>query len=1126
MSDNIAARERNRSLRMSILFVCALVFGIRVDAQDVRGTVLGRVTDASGGAVAHAQITVRNVETNVSHPATSDDQGRYSMSDLDVGKYDIHAEMAGFQRVIHPGVDVSVGSHVVVDFALPVGNIQQTVVVQEQVSQVETTTAALGSLVEPTQMRDLPLNGRNYTQLLTLAPGVQTLLNPNGGGANGGGLYGRGDQYSVSGSRGFGQAFLLDNTNVANFFGQGTGSASTGDSPGVEAIAEFETLTNTYSAQYGGSGAALNAVSKSGTNNFHGTVYGFLRNSVLDARNRISDPKTIPPFRRGQFGASLGGPIKKEKAFFFANYEGIRQLLGVAFPVVNVPDANTRAGMLPDCVVHPIVNPGDTCNVGQLDPAPIASSIAPLLPLYPLPAGAMEVNTNPIPGNPNAIDNTGVATYATSNSQISNENYFLGRFDYAFSDKDSLFIRYVLDRGIYTSPTPIPAWGEQDASRSHIATIEERHIFSPRLVNLAQVSFVRPAVYNTALNPAIHDALQYYPGAGIHDGGVLVHTSGPDLTQLGFAAFTEIPTFIVPNRFGVADNLIWTHGAHSFKVGVSIDRVQDNTTSTLALAGNYNFNSLPKFLNAKPGLLFGSDPAHQDGNRDFRELYITPYIQDDWKITPKLTLNLGIRYAWTINPTEARDRTCTFIDPPNLSTTTDPVCGPGGVTRVPNIFATNPSTKNFDPRIGVAFDPFANHKTSIRAGFGIFHDVLIAHYFSAGAWLNPPFDFIVLAGPPGLTFGPVATNVTNYGFPGLSILQGFLYKTHSTPYMMQYNLTIQRDLGAGMILTLGYVGSQGRQLLFASDLNPPCWEVIAPGQACPTPTRAQALDPVLATSDGQGNVVSNPQLNPKFGAMEFYRPGANSNYNSLEASLNHRLSHGAQAQISYTYSHSLDYTSDSIGLEAPTAGGGGGDVMNPYNLRSDYGPSNFDRRHNLTISGSYELPFHGNRLIEGWEWSGIAKIVTGPYFSVFNFGAAGLTSYNSATERVNLAPGCTTQSAVAGGNADQWYKPSCFTLPAVGHLGNLPRGALLGPRLVNVDMSLLKTTKITERTQLQFRAEFFNVFNHINLAVPIQSLFNGIDNNGNALPANLQASQIHATVTSPRQIQFGLKLIF
>jgi hypothetical protein len=458
------------------------------------------------------------------------------------------------------------------------------------------------------------------------------------------------------------------------------------------------------------------------------------------------------------------------------------------------------------------------------------------------------------------------------------------------------------------------------------------------------------------------------------------------------------------------------------------------------------------------------------------------------------------------------------LDPPNLSATTDPVCGPGGISHVPKVFATNPSTKNLDPRIGVAFDPFSDHKTSIRAGFGIFHDVLIAHYFGAGYWLNPPFDFITLFGPPGsIAFGPAAPNVTAVGFQGLSITQGILYKTHTTPYMMQYNLTLQRDLGAGMILTLGYVGSQGRQLLFASDLNPPCWEVISPGQPCPTPTRAQALNPTFSAPDG----TLNPALNPNFGSMEFYRPGANSNYNALEASLNHRFSHGVQAQVSYTYSHSLDWTSDSIGLEAGTAGGGGGDVVNPYNLKSDYGPSNFDRRHNLTVSGLYQLPFHGNRLIEGWQLGGIAKVVSGPWFSISQFGVAGLNAYNNATERVNLAPGCTDQSAVAGVNALQWYKPSCFTLPAVGKLGDLPRGALLGPGLVNIDMSVIKTTKITESTQIEFRAEFFNIFNHINLAVPTGSLFDGI-----GTPPNPQAAQITETATSPRQIQFALKLIF
>jgi outer membrane receptor protein involved in Fe transport len=1100
---------RNRIEVLSLLLLGALAFGTRVVAQDVKGTILGSVTDSSGAAVAQSKITVRNVGTNLAHSATTDDQGRFSIPDLDVGTYEVQGEMTGFKKTSHAGVNVTVGSHIVVDLVLQLGSVTETVMVQEQVSQVETTSSALGNLVEPTQLHDLPLNGRNYTQLLTLGPGVQTLTNPPG---SGDGVYGRGQQYSVSGSRSSGAEFLLDNANIASFFGSGTGSGSTGESIGVEAIAEFETLTNTYSAQYGGSGAVLNAVSKSGTNLFHGTAYGFLRNSKLDARNRISDPPTIPPFRRFQFGGGLGGPIVKDKGFFYVNYEGLRQLLGVAEPQINIPDANTRAGMLPDCVV----NPG-ACTVGQLDPVVGGNSnvINNLLPLYgPIPANAHEILTS-------NGDNSGLDTYATSSSQTTHENYVLARFDYVFSDKDSLFVRYVNDRGALNLPSPIPFWGEADNSRSDFATIEEKHILSQNTVNLVRFSFMRPTINDSVLSGTSHPALQYYPGSTEPDGQILCC----NLTGIGGVGPGGLYlAFIVPSHYVVGDDILLTHGAHSLKFGMSEETVREHTEQPFGGAGEYFFSNLNALLQGTANFYFGNgvdangNPL-DNGVRDYREQYLTPYIQDDWRVTQRLTLNLGLRYEWTTDPSEGTNSLFEIVNPPM-----------GAYQLVSHVTKTNLSKYNFDPRIGLAFDPFNDHKTSIRAGFGIFHDVVTARNFAESGWTSPPYVIVGFPGP--VPFGPASAFLT----PNLPFTanQAFGYQSNRTPHMIQYNLTIQRDLGAGMIMTIGYVGAEGRNLMLQHELNPPCWEPnVAP---CPTPTPAQAANPQLAVlgADGQ-SVVSNVVPNPSLGSLYTYLPIGHSYYNSLQTSLNHRFGHGWQAQASYTYSHSLDETSESVGLEAGSYGGGAGDVVNPYNTHGDYGPSTFDRRHNLTVSGEYTLPFHGNRFIEGWQWSGIATVVSGFPFAVSesnSFGSAGLTPYNGATERVSLAPGCTPQSATAGGNATQWYNPSCFTLPdngQIGFLGDLARGALRGPGLINFDMSLLKTTKVTEGTELQFRAEFFNIFNHINLGAPNTFLFTeGGQTGPNSVAGvvNPQAGQITQTATNPRQIQFGLKFNF
>ena len=459
------------------LLLMSLLAGVAVlNGQATTATILGTVTDPSGAAIADAAIQVKNVGTGISQNAVTDSAGRFRVSDLGLGDYEIQASKAGFQTVIHKGITLTVGSESVVDFSLAVGQTQQTVTVEGQVSQVETTSAAVGSLIESTQMRDLPLNGRNYTSLLALAPGVQTAAQPTQ--TTGGAFFGRGSQYSVAGSRLYGQSYLLDNTDVVSFFGHSVGSGATGTSLGVEAIAEFQVLTATYGAQFGGNGAVLNAVTKSGTNAFHGSAYEFFRNNKLDARDYFDPPsqpngQRNPPFRRNQFGGSVGGPVKKDKAFFFMNYEGLRQLKGVSNPVL----FRTRMRATAFCPARSRRRPCNTAtglaNVGFAN-----SSVRDTLSIYPA-----TTLTSP----------TGVTRTIAQANQVAHENYFLGRFDYTLSSKDSLFARYVSDRGDFALPTTVPIYTESDLTRAHIATVEWRRIATASLVNLARFSFVRPA---------------------------------------------------------------------------------------------------------------------------------------------------------------------------------------------------------------------------------------------------------------------------------------------------------------------------------------------------------------------------------------------------------------------------------------------------------------------------------------------------------------------------------------------------------------------------------------------------------------------------------------------------------
>ena len=1058
------------------LVLVLLSTGVRLEGQAIKANVIGRVTDSSGAAVAGAKITVKNVGTGVTQTATSDDQGRYTVPDLDVGTYQVDADMAGFKHVIRTGIDLTVGAQVTVDIPLEVGAAEQTVTVEGQVSQVETTSSAVGSLVEPTQIANLPLNGRNFTQLLTLAPGVVT------GNYQISLLGGRGASYSVSGSRAFGELFLLDNTNSTDFFGHSVGGSSvTGEALGVDSIAEFQMLTNTYSAQYGGAGAVLDAVSKSGTNSFHGTAYEYIRNSVLDSRNHF-DPARIPPFRRNQFGGSIGGPIKKDKAFFFVNYEGLRQLLGVSQPVF-VPDANARKGILPSGPIPASANNA----TGQ-----VAPNIVSTLALYPLPANAAEIGG-------------GIARYTAEENQLSHENYLLTRFDYTLSEKDSLFLRYVLDYGDFTDPglPAIPLWLVYATSGNNIATIEEKHIASQNLVNLARFSFVRATQINTNVNPLQSPPLLFYPvnlPFQPRDGSITV----TGLSSIGPGA--AAPKSFVPNHFVVADDLLWTHGAHSFRFGMSVERVQDNVNSPFNEEGSYIFSSLLGFLQGNPVTFqgVGTAPTNADAFRDARELFLTPYIQDDWKITQRLTLNLGLRYDWAADPTEVGDKFHNLLNP-------RPVAGQRFVS-VPHAFAQNPATDNFDPRIGLAYDPFNDHKTAIRAGFGIFRDVINASKYLTPYALQPPYLAVTIAGVP-ITYGPAAPNVAKSSGV-ISSTQLSDYQTSSTPYVMQYNLNVQRELGTNTVLTVGYVGNRGVHQLLASDQNPPT-------------NTGTAQNPVLASLIG-GRIVSHPRSNPAYGFLVDFVPDGYSDYNSLQASLDHHLSRNFQTQISYTYSKCLDLNSDATGVEGEQFGSGTEDT-NPYFLRNPYGPCDNDRRHNFIASGVYQFPFQGDKFVQGWQVSGIWNWVSGaPFSPVIGFDQAGAGPPVPIQEqRPNWAAGCDPQNAILGVGV-QWFKPSCFTLPTLGTIGDVGRNSLDGPRLFKVDMALFKDTKVSERLNLQFRAEAFNLFNEANLTLVgkpggLGVFTQGLGGTGSISPS---AGQMTSTATASRQMQFELRFLF
>jgi hypothetical protein len=1165
---------------LSCLCFAVLVLSISpAQGQAVTGTISGAVTDPGGGAIAGASVVVTNTATGISQTITTNDVGRFNVPDLNVSTYEVTASKSGFQTVVQKDITVTVGSQLVVNFSLPVGQIQTTVTVETAVSQVETQSTALSSLVSQKQMVDLPLNGRNFEQLLNLAPGIT----PTPAGTTT--LYGVAPSYSVAGARTEGEAFLLDDTNMSDFWDHQAGSEVLGTSLGVEGIQEFSLLTNTYSAQFGGNGAVMNAVSKSGTNQFHGSAYEFLRNSALDSRSYFdltpAGQPYKPAFRRNQFGGSVGGPIKKDKLFFFANYEGFRQALGQTTSGVGLPEPYLASDELP------CGQPGLPGAVGAVNT--VSSVCTGLTPTGSNPWPAVGTAGNPIEPESafgsgasgqtaaaatavtgiiglynritppaNATDQGGYYFTNISATQTSSENYGLGRIDYTISPSDDLFGRYVIDQAYNLSPltgffgAALPFWPEVDHTKNHFLTVEERHIFSSNVVNNARFIYTRTyesSFSNSSLS-ASEDPLNFNPGRFPE-----VASVSPDLFTVGSVGSNQfVSDAIAQNTFGGGDDVAWNHGAHTITFGADILRVQSNIDAPFEFGGDYIFLSLQSFIQGVPflGYAVADSPFTDNPFRYFREIDVNPYINDSWKVNSRLTLNIGLRYEYGTNPSGFP-----------LYTILNPPFGDGAFAHVDHVFQTSPNRKNIDPRVGLAWAPFGDQKTSIRAGFGIFHDPVAPRTYASAYYFDPPFNYhqfspgtmsfpnAFLTAPPVLPPQEVPTlcaadNVSNNSIGCTSLGDGVPFSTTVAPYQEQWNLNVQRSLGAGTILTVGYVGSRGVHLFSQRNLNPSITSTsAAPGcgtgplggllNGCSTPTGS----PCVPTAGNLSNCVFGafdpivsavepiiPRVNNNYAELNENVTGGRSSYNSLQISLVRQAARGITMQFSYTYSHCLDDGSGSYGLEEGATG-----QLNPYDPRYDYGNCTFDLRHNFVGNVIYQLPFRGNRLVEGWQLSGIFTAQSGSPFSISDgFDQAGLDN-NVASTRPNITPGCDpyVRRKVLGPTGivePQWINSSCFSLEPAGTLGNGGRDTLLGPRLINLDFALLKNTRITERLNVQFRAEFFNIANRTDFVAPNASLFSAAGPADTGVPTPTYGYIAGTVPNSQREIQFAVKLLF
>jgi hypothetical protein len=1107
--------------RLIVLALCTtFAFAMQANAQVVGATISGTLTDPGGRVVPDAKITLTNTDQGIEQTIVSNHDGAYSVPNVVPGPYDIKVEAAGFRSEVKRGLAVTVGEQPIINFNLKIASLDTSVIVEDATSQIEVGNSALSDVVQGDTIRELPLNGRDWTQMAALEPGTATIRSQANAqtSTSSRGNRGFGQQLTIAGGRPQLNTYRIDGINVNDYSNSAPGN-SAGLSLGADSIGEFSVISSNYSATYGNTaGGVINAITRAGTNQFHGSAYEFARNSFFDAENETDVAKL--PFSRNQFGATFGGPVIKNKTFLFGNYEGLRQNFSQS-QVATVPSTNVRNGILV-CSDVSTLKALPKSTFGSL-PACAAGQTTFTIPGGVDPQAARYL---PVWGAVNGTTNGDTGQYIFSSNQVVNENFFTVRGDQVFSQKDSMYGTYLYDNGATVQPDALNFDNQTNGAKRMVVSLSENHVFSPTLYNSIRIGANRVVAQSLIKTPGPNPlgsstSLGAVPGL---DAPLIAVGSGVTAFTGGVLGGSAVDYgFTTPQ---LTDDVFFTKGNHQLKFGFAVERIQSNILIASYNYGNYTFTSLPGFLTNYPSKL--SIATTPPTAIDLRQSIYGAYAEDSWKVKKNFVVTAGVRYEPVEVPTETKNRLA------NLTSIS-------GTNQLGSPLFANPSYRNFEPRVGFSYSPDStNGKTVFSGGYGIFDVLPETWMFNLQLSQVGPYSLNLSVTNPGQgTFptGAIAQAENGTGLPA----ESFIPRNPPANYVQQYNFTIQQELPGKVHFKIGYVGSHGvHQQMYTSDANVPQPTVNIPNGELDFP-----CSKITLTTGNLGTCTTGgAKVNSNVGAILASGWYTGSNYNGLLMDVKQDIGKSFHWQAAFTYQKSFDGSSSVI------SGTPFSNSLNQYLFHPLWGVSDFDIPRVFVANATWRTPklvspgSKASYLLNGWELGGIYQLTDGTPFTMVISGdnlALGNGSPLDFPDRLTTA-GCTG-NPVNHHDRVNYVKTQCFSLPSLPtaasaslRFGNEQRNSIIGPDFQELDTSLVKNfsmARFGDGRYLQIRAEAFNVANHPNLSPPYTTnSFTVSSTNSLGLLQNAgtgsasTVGQLNTVAGSPRQMQFAAKLVF